>query len=84
MFLSNSPSLDLHGTPRDIARVLINEFIYDHYKQKSGQVRIIHGIGKGIIKEQVKQTLKRNKYVKEFKINNFNVGETIVILKEEL
>ena len=84
MFFLNSPSLDLHGTSRDIARVLINDFIYDHYIQKTKQVRIIHGIGKGIIKEEVKKTLRNNKYVQEFKINNFNVGETIVILKEEL
>ena len=75
---SNIPKLDLHGTSRDIARVLVNDFIYDNYKQKIRQVIIIHGIGTGILKNEVKQILKNNKYVANYKINNFNVGETIV------
>ncbi len=84
MYLSNNhiPTLDLHGNPRDIARVLVNDFIYDSYKQKIEKVIIIHGIGQGILKEEVKKTLKNNKYVDSFKIDNFNVGETIVKIKE--
>lgn len=79
----NIPTLDLHGNPRDIAKVLVNDFIYDNYKQKINKVIIIHGIGTGILKEEVKKTLKQNKYVDSFKIDNFNVGETIVNIKEK-
>ncbi len=79
---SNIPTLDLHGNPRDIARVLVDEFIYDNYVQKNREVIIIHGIGTGILKREVQNTLKKNKYVESFKINNFNVGETLVIIKE--
>ena len=80
MFLSNIPTLDLHGTPRDIAHVLINDFINDCYIEKQRYIRIIHGIGKGILKEEVKNTLKKNKLVQEFKVNNFNIGETLITL----
>lgn len=75
---SNLPSLDLHGIDREYARILINEFIEDNYKIKNTKVIIIHGIGTGIIRKTTKDVLSKNKYVKEFKIDNFNPGTTIV------
>ena len=78
MLYSNLPSLDLHGIDREYARILINEFIEDNYKIKNTKVIIIHGIGTGIIRKATKDVLSKNKYVKEFKIDNFNPGTTIV------
>ena len=78
MLYSNLPSLDLHGIDREYARILINEFIEDNYKMKNTKVIIIHGIGTGIIRKATKDALLKNKYVKEFKIDNFNPGTTIV------
>ena len=75
---SNLPSLDLHGIDRGYARILINEFIEDNYKIKNTKVIIIHGIGTGIIRKTTQDVLSKNKYVKEFKIDNFNSGTTIV------
>ncbi len=77
----NLPSLDLHGADRDYARILINDFISDHYKIKDKKVIIIHGNGTGIIKKTTQEVLKKNKYVEEYKIDNFNSGMTIVKLK---
>lgn len=74
----NLPQLDLHGLDRDYARILINEFIYDNYIQKNYKVIIIHGIGTGIIRKTTQETLKNNKYVLSYKIDNFNSGSTIV------
>lgn len=84
MYFLNSqiPKIDLHGNPRDISRVLVNDFVYENYILRKKEVVIIHGKGEGILKDEVHKTLKQNKYVESFKINNFNVGETIVILKE--
>lgn len=76
----NLPSLDLHGADRDYARILINDFISDHYKIKDKKVIIIHGNGTGIIKRTTQEVLKKNKYVEEYKIDNFNSGMTIVKL----
>ena len=75
------PKLDLHGEYREIARILINEFIEDNYKMGNKKIAIIHGIGKGIIKNEVLNTLKKNKKVEKYYINFFNVGETIIELK---
>lgn len=85
MYFLNSqiPKIDLHGNPRDISRVLVNDFIYDNYIQRKKEVVIIHGRGEGILKEEVHKALRQNRYVESYKINNFNIGETIVILKEK-
>lgn len=80
---SNLPSLDLHGIDRDYARILINDFIRDNYKMKQYQVIIIHGIGVGIIKKTTQETLKKNKLVEEYKIDNFNTGATLVTIRKK-
>ena len=77
---SNLPTLDLHGYDRDYARIKINEFIYDNYKMKNKKVIIIHGNGLGVIKKTTQDTLRKNKLVKEYKIDNFNDGQTIVVI----
>jgi len=81
---SQLPSIDLHGYDRDYARILINEFIDDQYKLKQENIIIVHGNGSGILKKMTQEVLKRNKYVKEYKIDNFNSGMTIVTLKRRL
>ena len=78
MLYSNLPTLDLHGLDRDYARILINEFINDNYNIKNEKVVIIHGIGKGIIRKTTQETLKKNKLVKEYKMDIFNPGMTMV------
>ena len=75
---NNLESLDLHGIDIDYARILINDFINDNYKIKNTKVAIIHGIGEGIIRKTTQETLRKNKLVKDFKIDNFNPGMTIV------
>lgn len=80
---SNLPSLDLHGTDREYARVLIDDFIRDNYKIKNDKLIIIHGIGTGIIRKVTQETLKKNKYVESYKIDNFNPGTTVVQLHKK-
>lgn len=81
MYYSNLPTLDLHGYDRDYARILILDFLEDQHKLKSKQVVIIHGIGSGILRKMTQNTLKKHKYVLEYKIDNFNDGMTVVKLK---
>lgn len=78
IFIDNLPKLDLHGYDREIARVLINDFINDMYKQKIQIFTIVHGIGSGILKNTTIETLKRNKKVVEFKLFYYNTGCTLV------
>ena len=80
---SQLPTLDLHGYDRDYARIAINDFIEDNYKIKNTKVIIIHGNGSGIIKKTTQNTLKSNKHVETYKIDNFNSGMTIVRIRKK-
>lgn len=80
-FVKYLPVLDLHGVDRIYAKVKTNEFIEDNLKLGNKKLVIIHGIGLGIVKKSVHDYLKNNKYVKEFYLDNMNIGETIVFLK---
>lgn len=84
MMYSNLPTLDLHGLDREYARILINDFIRDHYKIGTEKVIIIHGNGMGILKKTTQEVLKNNKMVESYKIDNFNSGMTIVLMKKNL
>ena len=84
ILFSNTPSIDLHGYDRDYARIVINDFIRDQYKMKNEAVIIIHGNGSGILKKVTQDTLRKNKYVSEFKIDNFNSGMTNVLLRKNI
>lgn len=81
---NSMPQLDLHGETRETTKILVNEFIDDNYKIGNNKVIIIHGIGSGIIKKEVQKVLKTNKKVEKFYIDFFNVGTTIVEIKENV
>lgn len=81
LFISNLPSIDLHGYDRESARVAILDFINDNIKMKKKEIVIIHGIGTGILKKTTHEVLKKHKNVLEYKVCYNNVGSTIVLLK---
>ena len=80
IFLKRYPKIDLHGYDRDSARMVTNDFIDENYVLGNEMVVIIHGIGSGILKNEVHNTLRNNKKVLEYKLDNFNSGCTIVKL----
>ena len=59
---------------------MVKDFILDHYKLRNKYLSIIHGRGQGILRKRIHEDLKRNKLVKEYKLNMFNDGETLVVL----
>lgn len=81
IFIDSYPKIDLHGLDRETARVYVNDFINDNIKLKNEIIVIIHGIGNGILKKSVHETLKNNKKVIEYKTFYNNNGETIVKIK---
>lgn len=81
LFIDRFPSLDLHGYSSDIAAVAVNDFILDNIKLKNEIIVIVHGIGSGILKNRVHNTLKKNKNVLQFATYYNNNGCTIVRLK---
>lgn len=81
---SNVPSIDLHGEDRKSAELLVKQFINDQVKLHAEKIIIIHGIGIGILKKEVHEVLKHDKRVEKYYINFFNVGCTIVELKQNI
>ena len=63
IFLERLPKIDLHGYDRDSARVMVNDFIYEAVVMGYESIVIVHGIGSGILKREVHDTLKSNKKV---------------------
>lgn len=82
MLLNSTPKLDLHGETVLMVGPLVNQFIYDNYLYGNKVVRIIHGKSTNILTKEVHNILRYNSYVESFNLNNWNLGETIVILKE--
>ena len=81
IFLERYPKIDLHGYDRDSARMATNDFIEENNMLGNKTILIVHGIGKGIIKQEIHEMLKHDKRVSEYKTDNFNSGCTIIKLK---
>ena len=83
IFLDNLPSIDLHGFDKESARVITNDFIDEAITLGHKEIVIIHGIGTGTVKNSVHETLSKNKNVLSYQLDSFNIGCTIVKLKQE-
>lgn len=81
IFTNSLPKLDLHGYDRDTAVVLLNSFINDNKAQGINLFVVIHGVGAGILRKATHQYLSRNREVIGYKLDNFNVGCTIVEIR---
>ena len=82
IFLDRLPKIDLHGYDRESARVAVNDFIDEAVAMGYSDIVIIHGIGTGILKNMVQETLARNKKVLSYYIDAMNVGCTVVKVKK--
>lgn len=78
---SKSPKIDVHGETYDSVSLILSQFIDDNHKLGNKYIRIIHGKGEGILKNRIHELLKINRRVENFYLNNWNVGETIIVLK---
>jgi dsDNA-specific endonuclease/ATPase MutS2 len=77
-------SIDLHAfAPKDIPDV-VESYLDAAREAGFEEVRIIHGRGKGVQKERVRQTLARNEHVAHFEEatpDRGGFGATVVKLK---
>lgn len=81
LFISNLPSIDLHGYDRLAAEVAIKDFINDNIRMKNKDFVIIHGIGSGILKKTTHEVLKKHKNVENYSLCFNNIGSTVVRIK---
>ena len=80
-FLYNAPSIDINGYDRYGGIAIVKNFIDNEYRIGTKKLIVVHGKGEGILREATHEYLKRDKRVLEYKLNIFNDGETIIILK---
>ncbi len=81
-FTVNLPYIDLHGLDRDIARVMILDFINDNCKMSNNDFYIIHGNGSGILRKTVIDTVKNDKRILKYELGNPNIGCTRIWLNK--
>lgn len=80
LITSKTPKLDLHGEIVAMVESLTKEFINDNCLLNEKVIIIIHGKSTNILTAEVHRVLNSNDKVKSFKLNNWNLGETIVEL----
>ena len=79
-FLNILPSIDVHGFTRETVYVPVSDFINDNIKLSNKKIVIIHGIGYGILRDEINRRFKRDKRVKKLYLSIDNAGCTIIEL----
>lgn len=79
-FLNILPSIDVHGFTRETVYVPVSDFINDNIKLRNKKIVIIHGIGYGILRDEINRRFKRDKRVKKLYLSSDNAGCTIIEL----
>lgn len=77
-----SPEINLIGMTTDEAIPVLDKYLDDAYLAKLSTVRIVHGRGTGALKNAVHSHLKRQKYVKAYRLGVFGEGDTGVTIVE--
>ena len=79
-FLNILPSIDVHGFTRETVYVPVSDFINDNIKLRNKKIVIIHGIGYGILRDEINRRFNRDKRVKKLYLSIDNAGCTIIEL----
>lgn len=83
MKLSAMPTeVDLRGMDSVEAISVMERYLDEAMRSNLKQVRIIHGKGTGTLRAAVQQSLRRNKYVKKFRLGVYGEGEDGVTIAE--
>ena len=79
---SVSTEINLIGMTTDEAVSVLDKYLDDAYLAHLQTVRVVHGRGTGALKNAVHAHLKRQKYVKSFRLGVFGEGDTGVTIVE--
>ena len=77
-----SYEVDLRGMMVDEALASLDIFLDNALLAHLESVRIIHGKGTGVLRKAVHESLKRNKYVKKYRLGVYGEGEDGVTIAE--
>ena len=74
--------VDLRGMDAVEAICVLERYLDEAMRSNLKQVRIIHGKGTGTLRTAVQQSLKKNKFVKKFRLGQYGEGEDGVTIAE--
>ena len=74
--------IDLRGMDTIDAVCVLDRYMDEAMRSNLSQVRIIHGKGTGAVRAAVHQSLRKNKYVKTFRLGVYGEGEDGVTIAE--
>ncbi len=81
-FLNIFPKLDVHGFTSDSVIFPVSDFINDNLKLGNNKIVIVHGLGKGILKNTIRNHFGKDQRVKKIYGDSFNLGITIIELNK--
>ena len=79
---SISAEINLIGKTTDEAIALLDKYLDDAYIAHLPSVRIVHGKGTGALRSAVQKHLKRQKYIKSYRLGEFGEGDAGVTIAE--
>ena len=74
--------VDLRGMDAIEAACVLERYLDEAMRANLTQVRIIHGKGTGTLRSAVQQALKKNKYIKNYRLGQYGEGEDGVTIAE--
>ena len=77
-----SSEIDLRGMDAIEATCVLDRFLDEAMRANLSTVRIIHGKGTGALRSAVQEDLRRNKFVKKFRLGTYGEGEDGVTIAE--
>ena len=77
-----SSEIDLRGMDAVEAECVLDRYLDEAVRANLSSVRIIHGKGTGVLRAAVQNQLKRNKFVKKFRLGVYGEGENGVTIAE--
>ena len=77
-----SPEVDLRGMDTVEAVCVMERYLDEAMRANLSSVRIIHGKGTGALRAAVQQSLKKNKFVKSYRLGQYGEGEDGVTIAE--
>ena len=74
--------IDLRGMDAVEAICVLDRYLDEAMRSNMNSVRIIHGKGTGVLRSAVQQSLRKNKFIKKFRLGVYGEGEDGVTIAE--
>jgi DNA mismatch repair protein MutS2 len=77
-----SSEIDLRGMDSVEAICVLDRYLDEAMRSNLQSVRIIHGKGTGTLRAAVQQALRKNKFIKKYRLGVYGEGEDGVTIAE--